>query len=152
MDRRTQTLSVLGLALIVLASSGGCRSPRGEVPPGRRNRPSHEPGAPAVEFSTQPPDSRGMGVDGPLGGGMGNLGPSTQQGSSGLPPYGTSGNTGFGPPGTAGLSQGMGGALGTSPPKVNMAPPGMEAPSLPPARPSTGNALDSVGGLPPGTP
>ncbi|MDX2038928.1 MAG: hypothetical protein SFX72_19940 [Isosphaeraceae bacterium] len=145
MDGRRRIFAILGLVLLTIIESAGCRSTGNEVPRGRRNRRPPEPGSPAVEFSTQPPEARGMPGEGPLGGSFGNVGPATA-GSSGLPGYGTSGAGGFGPPGSAGLGEGMGGALGSAPPKLGSglsggsgsplgAPGGSPLPDFAPSRP-----------------
>lgn len=162
MDRRIRALVGFGMAALTLAVPAGCRSVRDEVPPGRRQQRKHEPGTPAVEFSTQPPETKSY-PGGPMGGAMGNLAPSNgPAGASGLAPYGSPSDHSYGPPGTSGSVPGSmtpSNLLPPSRPLTTVPDPDVALPPLggpatksstPPSNGVSGSG--GFGGLPPGTP
>jgi hypothetical protein len=153
MDRLKRTWMGCGLAVTMLLYSGGCRSMRPEVPPGKPYVPEAQGGSnPPIGFSNAPHASTGMPGTG-LGAGTGNGIPGVNSGagqlgtpmpSNGL--YGAPTGNSFGPPGSStSLAPGAtmpGGAanpmtgipqsgIGTTGPANGVGTPGLSIPGMP---------------------
>lgn len=129
MDRLKRLVAGVGLSISVAACVSGCKTPRSEIPPGKRFLGSGQPQAP-LNFGSQPGGPGGFsGLSGaPVDGGPGQNGP----GQFGTPPpasstFGVPNTAAFGAPGTSGLA---------SPPASSLGAPGIGAPGM--SNPATG--------------